>query len=461
MKVRIKHRFFSPTDWAPIVAVVLLIAVASFGLIRLYSHGQDVCNSLTVQERNALSLSVDVNEPDYEHNMRERSDSIYGCVSTADGKVLFNVVDPTTMDTAFGSLLGSINDIGVDDTRYILNHYQDALWPEVQWNVHTGITAGRRAVELTLNSAVQEAVLKKMTDENILGSVTAYDYTTGDVFCLASTPIFGSGFEGSYINKCLYSTTPGSTQKLVTLLLLTSQGYDPSQMYFTCDGSYTLPDGAKITCTGIHGHISGIAAIGQSCNCWFAQAIRQLDMEQAKETLRTLGFRVNGEGSESSIGKLPISPSSVELGDTWDFHSIWSLIGQDSALTSPLQMVTLAGNYVTGGNAALPRLTTDEVLTSYDYSGTLCSAFKQAHRIWKEGFTYYYPVQSYGMFSQAKTGTADGLGIEHNETHKLLCAVSEEYHTVIYVVNENYLENNMMPCEIASFTLNAIKELCK
>ena len=454
-----KRHFFSPTDWAPIVAAVLLISVAAVGLVRIYSHGQAVCDSLTVSERNALSLSVDVNDPDYVNNMRERADSIYGCVSTSDGKILFDAVDPSTVNTAFGSLLGSVNDIGVDDTRYVLNHYQDALWPDVQWNLRTGISAGRGMVELTLNAAVQEAVLERMAENNIIGSVTAYDYITGDILCLASTPIFGSGQEGSYINKCLYSTTPGSTQKLVTLLLLTSQGFDPSQMYFTCEGSYALPDGNEIMCTGTHGRISGSTAIGVSCNCWFAQAIQLLNIEQAKQTLTTLGFSVNGEKAEAHIGKLPISPSSVELGDAWAFNSIWSLIGQDSALANPLQMVSLAGNYLTGGCAALPRLTADEEPTYSNCSDTLCSAFKQATRIWKNGFANYYSMQDYGLFSVAKTGTADGLGAAHSETHKLLCAVSEKYHTVIYVVNENYLENHIMPCDIAAYALNVIAEL--
>lgn len=450
--------FFAPTDWAIVVLITLLAVATCVGMTRLYVQAQDSCAELMLSERRAMSVRIDMRTTDYSNNLIEAPTSLYGVLRTADGEVLMDVAHQETVDPALGSLIGSLSAINAVGTRYVLNNYRDLLFPPVGWNAITGVMPSGGTVTLTINNRLQNSIYRKMADLGAIGSFTLYDYETGDVLVLCSTPGWGEDAEGSYINKCLYNTTPGSTQKLVTLLLLESQGIDTAQLIFRCEGSYTLPDGHQIRCTGYHGSINGKTAIGTSCNCWFAQAIIALNMEQAKAILTDLGVCINNS-STFQIGLLSADSSSVQLSSDWDFHSVWNLVGQDSALASSLKMVELAGNYVSSGHAVTPRLTVDEPVSRSSYGEAYSAALERAYAVWKAGYNGFYGADYYGpLCTVAKTGTADGLG-GGNETHKLLCAVSEELRVAAYIVIENYDDCGVMPYELLHFAFTEMAAL--
>lgn len=447
-------RFYAPVDRLVRGTALVLVAVSLFGLFRVYAKAQQAADSLTLPERAALSSKIDMQTDDFDNNVVEKTArSLYGTLLTSDGEVLVDLTSSNTNTPALGSLLGTLNAIDVSDTCYFLNNYKESIFPAVRYNALNGFNSPDGTVTLTIDSRVQNSIYQKMVDLGIYGSVTLYNHVTGEIKALCSTPglgeknAAGEAVEGSFINKCLYRTSPGSTQKILTLFLAESQGIDVANTRFSCNGAYTLQDGTVVRCSGVHGQlINGETAVGKSCNVFFAQLIEKLSVNQTYEQLYDMGWTVNGLSKDGEdvfqIGNLPIDRSSLTWTSNNTFVSVWSLIGQCEAMASPLQMVELAGNCATGGNAAVPRLTTHEAITKSGY-GAYAEAFQRAWSVWTAGFQQCYSSKDYGVCTAAKTGTSDQLA---GETHKLLLAVIGDYS--VYIVIENYLQSHVMPYQL-------------
>lgn len=447
-------RFYTPVDRLVRGIALLLVAVSLFGIFRVYANAQKAADSLTLSERASLSSKIDIEEENFENNVVEKkARSLYGTLRTSDGEVLVDLTSSNTNTPALGSLLGTLNAIDVSDTRYFLNNYKESIFPAVRYNALNGFNSPDGTVTLTIDSRVQNSIYQKMVDLGIYGSVTLYNHVTGEIKALCSTPglgeknAAGEAVEGSFINKCLYRTSPGSTQKILTLFLAESQGIDVANTRFSCNGAYALQDGTVVRCSGVHGQlINGETAVGKSCNVFFAQLIEKLSVNQTYEQLYDMGWTVNGLSKDGEdvfqIGNLPIDRSSLTWTSNNTFVSFWSLIGQCEAMASPLQMVELAGNCATGGNAAVPRLTTHEAITKSGY-GAYAEAFQRAWSVWTAGFQQCYSSKDYGVCTAAKTGTSDQLA---GETHKLLLAVIGDYS--VYIVIENYLQSRVMPYQL-------------
>jgi peptidoglycan glycosyltransferase len=439
--------------WVPVMMAAILTIVATIGIVRIYANGGAAVASMTATERKQISATVDDDETDYTKNSIVDPYTIVGTVATKDGTVLFSpVVEATEASPAFANLLGYIDYEAENSTqtRYLINNYYDELLPNLEYSALSGFTYNAcSSLTLTISTQTQEAMYEYLTEHNVEGCVFAYNYESGEISCMVSTPGLDWSEEekpeGSHINKALYNTTPGSTMKLITLLLLESQGTDPSQLYFTCSKAYSLKaDGRTVVCTGLHGKISGVTAIGKSCNCWFAQAIETLDLSKAAETLQKMGFQVNESGdSRVSLGEIPRSNTRIQLDSTWDFDSVWALIGQGSTLVSPIDMATMAASIATDGMAATPKLLVEDETTTWNFGEENQALFKAIQEIWQTGYEENYSLDQYSsLITSAKTGTADELGAEANRTQKLLCGYSEELNMAFYIVVENYKIGN-------------------
>lgn len=446
-------RFYTPVDRLVRGIALLLVAVSLFGIFRVYANAQKAADSLTLSERASLSSKIDIEEENFENNVVEKkARSLYGTLWTSDGEVLVDLTHSNTNTPALGSLLGTLNAIDVSDTRYFLNNYKESIFPAVRYNALNGFNSPDGTVTLTIDSRVQNSIYQKMVDLGIYGSVTLYNHVTGEIKALCSTPglgeknAAGEAVEGSFINKCLYRTSPGSTMKIVTLFVAEAQGIDVANTVFRCEGGYRLADGTTVRCTGYHGSIDGITAVGRSCNCYFAQLADILNIDKTCEILQDIGFSMNGEGPTTFyVGNIPVDTSTATFTDH-NFVSTWNMIGQTSVLISPLQIAVLAGNYATGGQAVLPRLTTSEPVVKSSYGERYAEAFEKAWAVWQAGYEQCYAKRDYGdRVVAAKTGTSDKLG-DNEETHKLLLAVIGDYS--VYIVIENYLQSRVMPYQL-------------
>ena len=451
-------------DIFPVFFTAVMTLVTLIGLIATYSHGAAALTTLTESERAALSTAIDFESADYSKNTVPDRSSIYGSISTKDRVLLFDsATTACDLPPTYASLIGMSSP---EATRYVADNYQDQLFSASYSPLRGFIPDDNAALTLTISGQLQETMYTYLTESGVKGSLFAYNYDTGDIYCMVSTP--GASFsdtaaeEGSWINKCLYNTTPGSTMKLVTFYLLEQQGLHPEDLTFTCNGSYTLKYGGEaVNCTGVHGSIDGVTALGKSCNCFFAQAIECLDPVQAARDLISLGFFVNESGS-ASLGQLSRSGSTVNLSDAWDFSSVFSLIGQDATLVSPIDMAEIAAQYATGGKAAAPRLMLNDAQTAVVFSPNQEETFSALDRLWRSAYSEHYGSAYSDLITAAKTGTCDELGSD-NRTQKLLCGYSEPLHTAFYIVIENAVTADgklaVSTADIANMLLQQIQSI--
>ncbi len=105
-------------------------------------------------------------------------------------------------------------------------------------------------LKLTLDARVCAAAFKALGGRP--GAVGAYNYKTGELVCMVSSPSFdpvnppdlsgdGGKYKGAYINRFLSAAfTPGSVFKLVTAAAAIDHLSDIGEQTFACKGSLTV-----------------------------------------------------------------------------------------------------------------------------------------------------------------------------------------------------------------------------
>ncbi len=293
-----------------------------------------------------------------------------------------------------------------------------------------------------LSDAAHRAVQDAFDSHN--GACAAYNYVTGEVYMLLSLP---SGISldknapaGSLSNICTSNRcSPGSTMKLIASICAAEQGIDPNFIH-NCTGKLTLPDGSTVKChkTSGHGKLNLEDAIGLSCNTYMAALIQKFDTAKTQETLRQLGFLLNGEQSDSrgSVSELSYLYSRTTFTTTREFKSVWGLIGQGETLVNPLHMLTIIGAIAGGGQTAAPYLverigTEEDVYFQAGDAGMLTLIDSQTASAvanhWRIATQKHYNVNE--RFTMLKTGTAE----VNKSTNRLLMGVIEDCNTVFYI----------------------------
>lgn len=214
------------------------------------------------------------------------------------------------------------------------------------------------SIVLTLDASVCAEAYRAMDGRK--GTIAVYNYKTGDVLCMISTPTFdpdsppksvdGDKYKGVYLNRFLSSTfIPGSTFKLVTTAALLEYGFDPEDFSYTCKGKTEI-DGTTVTCTAKHGKVDFGKALTKSCNCAYAELSQLLGEEKLMFYAARCGLLTSCDvsGIECAAGSMDPSGSRGALG--------WSAIGQGNDLVNPAAMLTFVGSIANDGNAQYPNL---------------------------------------------------------------------------------------------------------
>ncbi len=280
-----------------------------------------------------------------------RFSETYGVVTDRYGLPLYDgEVEETRL---FGNLLDSS---GMTE-KTITQRFSKELQPGEagRWGGWRTLEEEPRVMKTTLLPA---DTARRVADalEGQDGCVYAFNYETGETYLALSMPALGTGKEGSFQNQCIDgSFVPGSTMKVVTSIVALEQGMNLEKLKFTCEGTYTLYDGSPINCTGIHGEISYTTALEKSCNCFFAQMILGLNLDEAIESLTKLGFSVNENPVEEiTIDRMSKKASSTLLSNTVSFQNVWGLIGQGDTLANPIDMARIIGAILNDGEAVTP-----------------------------------------------------------------------------------------------------------
>ena len=231
------------------------------------------------------------------------------------------------------------------------------------YNPVTGVAAaeaGGSDLYLTIDLDCQLAAWNALNGRK--GTVAVYNYQTGEILCLVSSPSFDprnipSGLEtdpsydGVYLNRFLSSTfPPGSIFKTVTLAAALEELPDLEERTWVCEGSAQIGDGT-VTCTAAHGEQDIREALANSCNVVFGQ----LAVELGGSTLERYAGKA-GLTSRYSVNGIPTAAGSFSLTGISDNDLAWAGVGQYHDAVNPCSMLVYMGAIANGGRAAVPCL---------------------------------------------------------------------------------------------------------
>ena len=194
------------------------------------------------------------------------------------------------------------------------------------------------------------------------GAVGVYNYKTGEILCMVSTPTFDPAnppdiqegdeqYDGVYINRFLSGTfVPGSVFKTVTLAAAIEHIPDLFDRTWTCTGSTQVGEGT-VTCPSAHGELDIYGALASSCNGVFAQLAAELGPEvmtaYAEKAGLTSSYQVSG--ISTAKGRFDVTGATVN-------DQGWAGVGQYSDAVNPCALMVYMGAVANGGKAAVPQL---------------------------------------------------------------------------------------------------------
>ena len=245
------------------------------------------------------------------HIQSENSTVKLGDITDRNGNLLATTEDGVRLysedESARRALLHTVG----DPYGYISTSVQSTMSSKLSgYNMVTGLndTIFNRLgsdIALTVDQGACTAAYNALGGKN--GAVLVYNYKTGEILCKVSAPTFdpqnvpedletNEAYNGVYLDNTLSSSfTPGSIFKIVTAAAAMERWPDSwNTITYTCNGAVEM-DGSDITC--LHGNAHGTqdmsAALGNSCNVYFAQLANELGAEALQAKAKEMGFGVS------------------------------------------------------------------------------------------------------------------------------------------------------------------------
>jgi peptidoglycan glycosyltransferase len=346
-----------------------------------------------------------------------------GTVTDRDGNVIAESVDGERVYSSDETTRKALLHVLGDSDGYISTGIQSVYLSSLTGyspvlgitdNVETGAD-----IQLTIDSGLSALALEQLGSRK--GAVAVYNYKTGEVLCLVSTPTFdpsdvpedvttNEDYDGVFLNKALSGTfTPGSTFKLVTAACALENIDDIESRTFQCSGTKVF-NGNTIVCDNYtaHGEQTLGEALTNSCNVAFAELAVELGAKKMTATAKEMGFN-----SSFAVDDNVTAVSSYQVSTSDGEESLaWSGIGQYTDTVNPVHMMILMGAIAKGGTPVLPytivgtTATKGSQLLSSDVAKTLQSMMR-------DNVTNGYGDSMFpGMEVCAKTGTAEVEGEE-------------------------------------------------
>lgn len=302
------------------------------------------------------------------------------------------------------------------------------------------------------------------------GTIGIYNYRTGEIICMMSSPSFDPEnkpediesddyYNGVYLNRLLSGQyTPGSVFKIVTAVSAIENISGVEERSFDCDGSLNVSDG-EIICNDVHGEINFEQALNRSCNCVFSELAIELGKNKIQKTAEELGFN-----KCFKIGSIELSESTMEVKDASEVDLGWAGIGQYTTKVNPLHILTLMGTIANGGTTVQPYFA-DYMLTpagtrkNIDAKADIQikmspeTAEKMKAYLRSDVVNYYSDDFFPGLSMCGKTGTAE---VDNKESHSWFAGFSlseENPYAVVCIV-----ENSGSGLEVAGNAVNCVMQ---
>ena len=315
-----------------------------------------------------------------------------------------------------------------DSQGYIATGLQTLYRPNlIGYNFVDGVYNSVKAndksdIVLTIDAEVSKTAWQAMNGNK--GTICAYNYKTGEVICMVSSPSYDpenkpsdidtdttGKYNGIYINRFLTGVfTPGSTFKVVTAICALDNIPDVTSRTFTCTGKYKIGND-YVTCNNRSGHgkLTFEEALNVSCNSVFAELAVELGNDKLTKTVRQLGF-----GSSVTVSKAQTVKSTFDLSNAAAIDRGWAGIGQYTTLVNPCQMLMLMGAIANNGQAMIPYVV-DESSEIVDEKGKVNknisineSTLKTIRKMLRSNVVNYYGDSKFpGLEFCGKTGSAE------------------------------------------------------
>ena len=255
---------------------------------------------------------------------------------------------------AVGDPYGNISDGAISIFRSQLIGY-DIL------NGTYDATANGKKIALTIDANANRTAYEALAGRT--GAVGVYNWKTGEIVCMVSTPTFDPAYEPEasaddensyFFNNFLDGLlTPGSTFKLVTAAAVIDNISDRNSFTFECDGVNQLGEGDddKLTDVTAHGEVDFRGALAQSCNGAFGALTRKVGAKTMAKYAEKAGLTkpVQIDGIETAAG-------SFDFPKKDDVKLSWAGIGQADDLVNPCAMMVYMGAIANGGEPVQPTL---------------------------------------------------------------------------------------------------------
>ena len=243
----------------------------------------------------------------------------------------------------------------------------------------SAITDKGNTVMLSIDAEANAAALEALSGRN--GTVCVYNYKTGEILVLVSTPAYdpsaipediesSAEYNGAYMNRFIQSTaTPGSVMKTVILQAalekLSASDVDPSlsgpitECTFRCTGSVEFPDGT-IRCPKAHGAQTLQEAFANSCNCTFAGLANLLGEDTVSLYIQKAGLT-----DSYKVGTLNTAWGGFSVTGVGPYRLGSAGIGLYLDQVNPCSLLVYYAAIANGGTAAIP----NPVLNAVDQNG--------------------------------------------------------------------------------------------
>ena len=363
-----------------------------------------------------------------------------------------------------------------DSQGYIATGLQTLYRPNlIGYNFVDGVYNSVKAndksdVVLTIDAEVSKVAWQAMNGNK--GTICAYNYKTGEVICMVSSPSYDpenkpsdidtdttGKYNGIYINRFLTGVfTPGSTFKVVTAICALDNIPDVTSRTFTCTGKYKIGND-YVTCNNRSGHgkLTFEEALNVSCNSVFAELAVELGNDKLTKTVRQLGF-----GTSVTVSKAQTVKSTFDLSNAAAIDRGWAGIGQYTTLVNPCQMLMLMGAIANNGQAMIPYVV-DESSEIVDEKGKVNknisineSTLKTIRKMLRSNVVNYYGDSKFpGLEFCGKTGSAE---VSNGKSHAWFYGFSMRndfpYAIVVCLENGGIGYNDAIPA--ANKVLQAI-----
>ncbi len=217
-------------------------------------------------------------------------------------------------------------------------------------------------VLLTIDKRIQSITEQALEQSSIKsGCAVVMHIDSGDIAALASVPDFDrNNIEKSLdddtsplMNKALSSYSAGSVFKSIVAAYAIESGID-EDFTVECEGTTKIGEN-EFSCYGCtaHGEVNMAQALQKSCNIYFINLIKKLDIEKFISFCTRLGFGQSIALCDDIVSQQGILPDTVSLSSPAGLANF--SFGQGDLLVTPLQMLK-AYHALAMGTVVEPRL---------------------------------------------------------------------------------------------------------